>query len=213
MSTAKDPVTGLYMVPAPATTTRSTPTRPASRFCCWTRSAITSLRRVFGDAAASAGQQELSGHAPWNGGRHLPRRARERALRLHGQHIRSGPSDRAVDPGRALPLLARKEWLLHAWPHMEKAIAWIHKQRESTRKAPNGRKMRGFGLMPASSLEDNSDWAQWFSTNSFAWAGYDRAATALADIGHPQATEMRRKADEYLGNCAKRSCAPCARRR
>jgi hypothetical protein len=92
-----------------------------------------------------------------------------------------------------------KAWLLHAWPHMEKAIAWIDRQREATRQIElDGTRVRGYGLMPASSLEDNADWAQWFSTNSFAWAGYARAATALADIGHPEASRLRQEADLYL---------------
>ena len=86
-----------------------------------------------------------------------------------------------------------REWLLHAWPHMQKAIAWIQKQREATRQ-PGA---RDYGLLPASSLEDNSDWANWFSINSYAWAGLDRAARALADIGHPEAGHLRGEADSY----------------
>jgi hypothetical protein len=86
-----------------------------------------------------------------------------------------------------------KTWLLHAWPHMERAIAWIRLQREATRQ-PGARE---YGLLPASSLEDNSDWANWFSINSYAWAGMDRAARALADIGHPDAARLRSEADSY----------------
>ena len=56
---------------------------------------------------------------------------------------------------------------------------------------------REYGLLPASSLEDNSDWANWFSINSYAWAGMDRAARALADIGHPDAARIRQQADSY----------------
>jgi hypothetical protein len=76
---------------------------------------------------------------------------------------------------------------------MEKAIAWIRKQREATRQ-PGARE---YGLLPASSLEDNADWANWFSINCYAWAGLDGAARALADIGHPEANRLRSEADSY----------------
>ena len=40
-----------------------------------------------------------------------------------------------------------KEWLLHAWPHMEKAIAWIDKQREATRRSRRPRIWPAAGIV------------------------------------------------------------------
>jgi hypothetical protein len=200
MSTAKDPVTGLYMVPAASYNYQVY----ANEACFQVL-----LLDALGDHQTAA--EYLETFLRLQGSKSFPgmHSGMEDAI-FHGVRVNERYDYTASTYGLDHPtvlwalgehyLYARdKQWLLHAWPHMEKAIAWIEKQRESTRKTGiNGQKMAGFGLMPASSLEDNSDWAQWFSTNSFAWAGYDRAATALADIGHPKAAEMRREADLYL---------------
>ena len=91
-----------------------------------------------------------------------------------------------------------RAWLERAWPHMRKAIDWIVEQRGASKaKDAQGRPARDYGLLPASHLEDNSDWGQWFTINAFAWAGLDRTAQALADIGHPEAARVRREADAY----------------
>ena len=200
MSTAKDPVTGLYMVPA-----ASYDYQVYANEACFQ----VLLLDALGDHQTAA--EYLETLLRLQGSKNFPglHKGMEEAI-FHGARVNERYDYTASTYGLDHPtvlwtlgehyLYSRdKDWLLHAWPHMEKAIAWIQKQRESTRKTGlDGVKLRGHGLMPASSLEDNSDWAQWFSTNSFAWAGYDRAATALADIGHPKATEMRRAADEYL---------------
>ncbi len=200
MSTAKDPVTGLYMVPA-----ASYDYQVYANEACFQ----VLLLDALGDHRTAA--EYLETLLRLQGSKGFPglHRGMDDAI-FHGARVNERYDYTASTYGLDHPtvlwtlgehyLYSRdRNWLLHAWPHMEKAIAWIQKQRESTRIMDlNGRKMPGFGLMPASSLEDNSDWAQWFSTNSFAWAGYDRAATALADIGHPKATEMRREADAYL---------------
>jgi len=200
MSTAKDPVTGLYMVPAASYNYQVY----ANEACFQVL-----LLDALGDHRTAT--EYLETFLRLQGSKSFPglHQGMEDAI-FHGARVNERydytASTYGLDHPVVLWTLAEhylysrdKDWLLHAWPHMEKAIAWIQKQRESTRKTGlDGEKLRGFGLMPASSLEDNSDWAQWFSTNSFAWAGYDRAATALADIGHPKAAEMRREADAYL---------------
>ena len=200
MSTAKDPVSGLYMVPA-----ASYDYQVYANEACFQ----VLLLDALGDHRTAA--EYLETLLKLQGSKSFPglHQGMEDAI-FHGARVNERYDYTASTYGLDHPtvlwtlgehyLYSRdKDWLLHAWPHMEKAIAWIEKQRESTRKTGlNNEKVRGFGLMPASSLEDNSDWAQWFSTNSFAWAGYDRAATALADIGHPKASEMRRAADLYL---------------
>ena len=200
MSTAKDPVSGLYMVPAASYNYQVY----ANEACFQVL-----LLDALGDHRTAS--EYLETFLKLQGSKSFPglHRGMEDAI-FHGARVNERYDYTASTYGLDHPtvlwtlgehyLYSRdKDWLLHAWPHMEKAIAWIQKQRETTRKTGlRDEKLRGFGLMPASSLEDNSDWAQWFSTNSFAWAGYDRAATALADIGHPKAAEMRREADAYL---------------
>ena len=91
-----------------------------------------------------------------------------------------------------------RAWLEHAWPHLRKAIDWIVEQRATTKQvSSDGEKSPDYGLLPASQLEDNSDWANWFAINGYAWAGLDRTAEALKDIGHPEADRIRREADAY----------------
>ena len=91
-----------------------------------------------------------------------------------------------------------RQWLEHAWPHMRKAIDWIVAQRSTTKQNDaDGQKLREYGLLPASQLEDNEDWANWFSINAYAWAGMDQTALALAEIGNPEAAHVRKEADEF----------------
>src|SRR5947207_2242176 len=82
---------------------------------------------------------------------------------------------------------------------MKKASEWIVEQRKATKLTDgHGGKVREYGLLPASQLEDNSDWANWFVINAYAWAGMARTADALADVGNPEAAGVRREADDYL---------------
>ena len=91
-----------------------------------------------------------------------------------------------------------RHWLEHAWPHMRKAIDWIVAQRSTTmQKDASGEKARDYGLLPASQLEDNVDWANWFSINALAWAGMRQTADALEATGNPEAGRIRKEADEY----------------
>jgi len=200
MSTAKDPASGLYMAPA-----ASYDYQVYANEACFQALMLDAL----GDHRTAA--EYLETFLQLQGTKGFPglHQGMEEAI-FHGVRVNERYDYTASTYGLDHPtvlwtlgehyLYSRdREWLLHAWPHMEKAIEWVQKQREMTRKVDiNGEKSRGFGLMPASSLEDNADWAQWFSTNAFAWAGYDRAAIALADIGHPKAAEMRGAADAYL---------------
>ncbi|HSU58000.1 MAG TPA: hypothetical protein VLI55_01700 [Bryobacteraceae bacterium] len=90
------------------------------------------------------------------------------------------------------------QWFSAAWPHLQKAIQWIVDQRAVTKRYDeHGAKVREFGLLPASQLEDNVDWANWFSINAFAWAGMDLTAQALADLGRPEAAAVKQQADAY----------------
>jgi hypothetical protein len=185
MSTTKDPASGLYMVPA-----ASYHYKVYANEACFQ----VLLLDALGDHRTAA--QYLETFLQLQGSKNFPglHHGLEDAI-FHGARVNSDydytASTYGLDHCTVLWTLGEhylysrdREWLLHAWPHMEKAIAWVLKQ-------------RGNGLLPPSSLEDNSDWAAWFSINSFAWAGLDRAAQALADIGHPEAARIRREADRY----------------
>jgi hypothetical protein len=54
-----------------------------------------------------------------------------------------------------------------------------------------------YGLLPAGSLEDVTDFWFWLSTNSFTWWGLDNAARALRDFGHPEGAAMAAEAEAY----------------
>jgi len=91
-----------------------------------------------------------------------------------------------------------RKWLEHAWPHLKKAVDWIVEQRAATKNMEgNGERAREYGLLPASQLEDNTDWANWFAINAYAWAGLDRTAQALKDAHYPDADRVVREAGEY----------------
>ncbi len=110
-----------------------------------------------------------------------------------------------LDQGTVLWTLAQhylytrdKQWFRGAWPHMKKAIEWIEKQRAATRfDFANGEPAREYGLLPASKLEDNNDWANWFSINAFAWSGMDLTAQILSELDQPEAVAVRQEAADY----------------
>ncbi|MFN7998238.1 MAG: hypothetical protein U0Q18_31745 [Bryobacteraceae bacterium] len=112
-----------------------------------------------------------------------------------------------------------RQWFEHAWPHMKKAVDWIVQQRSATQTTgADGEPVRQYGLLPASQLEDNTDWANWFAINAYAWAGIDRTAQALKDLHYPEAESVARQADTYkqdLRNAVLRAAgsSPVARMR
>jgi len=199
MGTTKDPVTGLYMVPAAAYGYQVY----ANEACFQTL-----LLDALGDHATAAAYLEtflrLQGSKNFPGLHHGMQDAIFHGVRVNAEYDYTA-STYGLDHPTVLWALGEhylysrdKNWLLHAWPHMEKAIEWILAQRAATRRLDeNGAPVREYGLLPASSLEDNADWANWFAINCYAWAGLDRAALALEDIGHPDAARIRREADAY----------------
>ena len=194
MGVTKDPASGLYMVPA-----AGYDYQVYANEACFQTLLLDTLGQHETAATYLETLLKLQGSKSFPG----LHRGMEEAI-FHGVRVNEEydytASTYGLDHPTVLWTLAEhylysrdREWLLHAWPHMEKAIAWIQKQREATRR-PGARE---YGLLPASSLEDNSDWANWFSINSYAWAGLDRAARALADVGHPAAARIRGEADSY----------------
>jgi hypothetical protein len=88
-------------------------------------------------------------------------------------------------------------WLSRTADSMIAGADWIFRQRRETMKPlPHSRGWE-YGFLPAGALEDVQDYFYWLSTNALTWRGADRAARALAAIGHPQAARLQREADAY----------------
>jgi hypothetical protein len=199
MGATKDPVTGLYMVPAAAYGYNVY----ANESCFQTL-----LLDSLGDHETAATYLEtflrLQGSKNFPGLHHGMEDAIFHGVRVNDQYDYTAYTYGLDHPtvlwtlGEHYLYSRDKAWLLHAWPHMDKAIAWILAQRGATRRLDEyGAPVREYGLLPASSLEDNADWANWFAINCYAWAGLDRAAMPLEDISHPDAARIRREADAY----------------
>ena len=91
-----------------------------------------------------------------------------------------------------------RAWMEHATPHMIDACRWITNERKRTMKLDSkGRRVPEYGLLPAGSLEDVTDFWYWLSTNAFSWWGLSNAAAALADCGHPEGPALVKEAESY----------------
>jgi len=199
ISTTKDPRTGLYMVPA------------ASYFydvfeneACYQVLLLDTLGEFDTATRYLETLLRLQGSRNFPGMHQGPADAIFHGTRIDDTYDYT-EQGYGLDHGTVLWTLAEhyrftrdRAWFAHAWPHMRKAIAWIEAQRAATRRRDaRGEKLREYGLLPASQLEDNPDWANWFTINAHAWAGMQHTAEALAEIGDPEAAVMRRQADAY----------------
>jgi hypothetical protein len=91
-----------------------------------------------------------------------------------------------------------RQWLNEVLPGMKRAARWIAAQRALTAKTlTSGERVPEFGLLPAGHLEDNHDWAHWFSVNAYASAGMTSLAKVLGEIGDSEAVEFDREARLY----------------
>lgn len=199
ISTTKDPATGLYIVPAASYGYDAFPNE-----ACYQILLLDTLGQF--DTA----KQYLETMLRLQGSKNFPG-AHQGSIDgiFHGTKINDAYDYTAhgygLDHGTILWTLAEhyrythdRAWLEHAWPHMKKAIEWIEEQRATTkRNNTDGSRVPEYGLLPASQLEDNSDWAHWFSVNAYSWAGMLGAAEALADSGSPEAGAIRQKADAF----------------
>ncbi len=109
-------------------------------------------------------------------------------------------------------------WLQNAAPSMKRAADWVIEQRRLTQILEGNEKVAEYGLLPAGHLEDNADWANWFTVNAWALAGLTRLAQALSDIHHADADHYAEEARSYrqdLRNAVVRASrlAPVARLR
>jgi len=91
-----------------------------------------------------------------------------------------------------------RAWLERVAPGIVAACEWIAAQRRRTmRQDERGARVVERGFLPAGTLEDITDWWNWLSTNAYTWWGMDRAAAALADIGHAEAPRLQSEAAAY----------------
>jgi len=91
-----------------------------------------------------------------------------------------------------------RNWMEHAAPHLVDACQWIIEQRQTTQKLDaKGTRIPEYGMLPAGSLEDVTDFWPWLSTNSFTWWGMANAAAALKDFGHPAGDNLVKEAEAY----------------
>jgi hypothetical protein len=109
-------------------------------------------------------------------------------------------------------------WLRAAAPSMKRAADWVIEQRRLTRIMDGNEKVAEYGILPAGHLEDNADWANWFTVDAYAMAGLTRLAQALSDIQDADAghyTEEARAYREDLRNAIVRASrlAPVVRLR
>lgn len=200
LSAAKDPVTGLLMLPAASYVYRVF----ANETCFQTLLLDTLGQHKLAEAYLEP-ILRLQGSKNFPGKHKGMEDAIFHGLRINEEYDYTA-SHYGLDHGTVLWTLGEhylytrnRAWFERIWPNMRKAIDWIVAQRHSTMlRDANGQPAPEYGLLPASALEDNSDWAHWFANNSFSWAGMDRAARALEDLKHPEAARVRKEADAFL---------------
>ena len=90
-----------------------------------------------------------------------------------------------------------RTWMKRAAPGMVDACRWIESERKATQVVRDGQRVPEYGLLPAGSLEDVTDYWFWLSTNSFSWSGFANAAAALKDYGHPDGDALVAEAERY----------------
>jgi hypothetical protein len=91
-----------------------------------------------------------------------------------------------------------EEWLRRVAPEVARVCEWVVRQREKTKRlGANGEKVPDYGLMPPGVVADWGVYAHRFFMDAHYCAGLQRAAQALADIGHPGADRLLEDAEEY----------------
>jgi hypothetical protein len=199
ISTTKDPKTGLYMVPA-----ASYAYDVFENEACYQVLLLDTLGQFQTAANYLETMMRLQGSKNFPGAHQGPADAI-----FHGAKVDEVYDYTAhgygLDHPTVLWTLAQhyfytrdRRWLEHAWPHMRRAIDWIVAQRSTTmQNDASGEKVREYGLLPASQLEDNVDWANWFSINALAWVGMRQTADALEETANPEAGRIRKEADAF----------------
>jgi len=198
ITATKDPKSGLYMLPA-----------ASYYYQVYANEAVFQcmLLDALGDSRLAGQYLEtfvrLQGSKPFDGTYTGDQRDVYHGARVDGEYDYTAHQYN-LDHGAVLWGLAEHyfftrdvEWLKRTTPSMMRAADWVIAQRKLTQILDGGEKILEYGLLPAGHLEDNDDWAHWFSVNAFASAGMTRLAQALADIGAPEATRYAQEAAAY----------------
>ncbi|CAL1518774.1 hypothetical protein MMC2321_02519 [Chitinophaga sp. MM2321] len=199
MGTTKDPKSGLYMVPA-----------AAIRYMVFPNESVfqTNLLNRLGDFSTAGNY--LNTFMALQGSRKLPGDfTGDQKDVLYGVKVAEGYDLTGIGynmhHGTVLWGLAHhylyaqdKAWLKKAAPHMARAANWIIEQRNNTKQLDeHGDTATHYGLMPAGSLEDVSDWRFWYATNAYSYLGLETMAKAFESAGLPEAAYYRKEAAAY----------------
>ena len=91
-----------------------------------------------------------------------------------------------------------RAWMQRVAPQLVEACRWLINERKGTQKRDaQGNPVPEYGLLPAGSLEDVTDFWYWLSTNCFSWWGLNNASRALRDFGHPEGESLFRESESY----------------
>ncbi|MEA3345135.1 MAG: hypothetical protein U9Q78_02640 [Chloroflexota bacterium] len=199
ISVDKDPVSGMYMVPA-ATYRYGVCANEA----CWQ---IRMLDQAGRHERAEAyletflrtqGTSMLDGNFSSADGSLL-------GLEIEEGEVRISHFNYNLDHGCVMECLADhyrytgdKEWLKRVAPNLVAACDLIIREREATKRTDqSGKPVPEYGLLPAGHLEDNPEWRHWFAVNAHAYGGMRAIAEVLAEIDHPDAERLVREAAAY----------------
>ncbi|MBM3495800.1 MAG: hypothetical protein FJX72_15970 [Armatimonadetes bacterium] len=92
-------------------------------------------------------------------------------------------------------LTGDQAWWRGIEANMVKVADWVVRQAAKTRAVgPGRRQVPQHGLMPPGTVADWQDWGYIFSMQGYYYAGLSRVASALAEIGNPQAGAFARAA-------------------
>ena len=90
-----------------------------------------------------------------------------------------------------------KAWFAGVSESVLEAVDWIIRQRRTTMTdLPRSRGWE-YGFLAPGGLEDVTEYCYWLSTNVLLWRGVTAAVGALEAIGNPQASRVRREADDF----------------
>lgn len=92
-----------------------------------------------------------------------------------------------------------KQWLQSVAPALVKACDWIINERHATKQMDaSGQKVLEYGLMPRGRSTDmDTQGYDLCFTDAYTYQGLQRAAEALADIGHPDGQRLVEEAKGY----------------
>ncbi len=91
-----------------------------------------------------------------------------------------------------------RDWLTRVAPALIKACGFVSRERARTKQFDaNGDPSEAWGLLPVGHLEDNPEWRHWFAVNAHAYAGLRAIADVLPEINHPAADDLQHEAEAY----------------